>query len=95
MITIHFCLNKEKEFEELNLVQIHDGYLLPLSKHVIERIEEDLANEICEAKCEADNHYEVKMQLNYERDGAGVVQASHWSIVEMFNYTCIDRLLNY
>jgi len=87
MVTVHFCFNKEKEFEELNLVEIHDGYLLPLDKWSIERLEEDLANEIDYEKCELDNHYKAKMKLNYERDGAGAMQISHWSIVEMFNCT--------
>ncbi len=89
MVTIHFYLNKEKEFEELNLVEIHDGYLLPLDKQFIEKLEEDLVNEIDCDKCEIDNHYKAKMKLNYEPDGAGAMQISHWSIVEMFNCTRI------
>ena len=87
MITLHFYINKEKQFEEINLVQLHDDFMIPFDKWYIERIEEDLANEVDMEKCEPDNHYKVKMKLNYERDGAGAMQISHWSIVEMFYCT--------
>lgn len=89
MITVHFYLNLEKELEGIFLAKIHDGYLLPLDKWSIERLEEDLANEIDYDMCDPDNHYKVKMKLNYERDGAGAMQVSHWSIVEMFYCTRI------
>ena len=87
MITLQFYINKENQFEEIYLVQLHDNFMIPFDKGYMARIEEDLDNDVDMEKCEPDNYYKAKMKLNYERDGAGAMQISHWSIVEMFNCT--------